>query len=558
CAAWIALLRSPLVGLSLKDLYAVMGEQPYQSVWSCLMTLDRDALSAQGRQQLADTLPILQHAFSRLGSLPFSVLVREVWLQLDGALTVENTVALDNVETFLNTLAELDSEPLDFERLDRLTEKLFARADSSPESQRVELMTMHKSKGLEFDTVILPGLGRLPRNDDTELISWFQFMDGSASESQGGGQNFERLVIAPMSQKGQKTSGLNTLLKRFESQKQRYELGRLLYVAVTRAKQQLHLFGEMEFKESEDTEKVVSPANNSLLDVLWPCVASEFKGLMAAYEPPEKILPPPNESGESNENWPKVSRLALQRIHFMDSLPAVSLGESAEIADIQTRQADQVDQVDQVQGGGKKFNPPLVTEQIARLNTSVGNLVHAVLEQAVTEPHCWELNGIVQQLARREGFYRTWLTKQGLRGAGLSEALERVAHSLHHAFHHPKIRWALNLDSHNRFTESATEYPLSSLETSGEVNHHIVDRTFVDENGTRWIIDYKTSVFDAKDALGSEKRGGKNLLETDFIQQQVESYQSQLERYGQLFAQIEKRPQKWVLYFSHIDRWVEV
>ncbi|VAW46524.1 ATP-dependent DNA helicase pcrA, partial [hydrothermal vent metagenome] len=49
-AAWIALLRSPLLGLSLKDLYAVMGEQPYQSVWSCLMTLDRDALSAQGRQ----------------------------------------------------------------------------------------------------------------------------------------------------------------------------------------------------------------------------------------------------------------------------------------------------------------------------------------------------------------------------------------------------------------------------------------------------------------------------------------------------------------------------
>jgi len=140
-------------------------------------------LSSDARQRLAFSLPILQQSLSRLGSLPFSVLVQETWLQLDGAQTVEHILALENVEVFCQTLADFDGQPLDFEQLETLMQRLFARADSSPESQRIELMTMHKSKGLEFDTVILPGLGRKPRHDDDELISWFQF---KVSEEGGG------------------------------------------------------------------------------------------------------------------------------------------------------------------------------------------------------------------------------------------------------------------------------------------------------------------------------------------------------------------------------------
>ena len=235
-------------------------------------------------------------------------------------------------------------------------------------------------------------------------------------------------------------------------------------------------------------------------------------------------------------------------MHFKDMLPPLKAEPLA--TDLQQREGEY---------SGVKNSKLTTTAQgkTALLNTSVGNLVHAVLEQAVTEPHCWRVNNITQQLAQREAFYRIWLTRQGLTGARLSEALERVTRSLHHAFHQPKIRWALNLDSHNQFTESFSEYPLSSLEPSGEVNHHIVDRTFVDESDIRWIIDYKTSVFESKEIQDSEKGGGY-LSETDFIQQQVGHYQSQLERYGQLFAQIEKRPQQWVLYFSDIDRWIEL
>ncbi|MDX1353778.1 MAG: hypothetical protein R3254_12260, partial [Thiomicrorhabdus sp.] len=69
--------------------------------------------------------------------------------------------------------------------------------------------------------------------------------------------------------------------------------------------------------------------------------------------------------------------------------------------------------------------------------------------------------------------------------------------------------------------------------------------TFIDEAGTRWIVDYKTSVSDEQKV-------------EEFLQQQSEKYQPQLARYGALFDQLEKRPQKWVLYFSYLDIWHEL
>ncbi len=538
-AAWIALLRSPLVGLSLQDLHVLMGEQPYQSVWQCLQDSDNSTLSNEGAQRIAACLPVLQHSLSRLGSVPFSVLVRETWLQLDGAQTVENALALENVDVFCQTLAEFDGQLLDFEQLESLMDSLYARADSSPKSQCIELMTMHKSKGLEFDTVILPGLGRKPRQDDTPLVAWFQFL---ASE-QGGGKNLEQLVIAPITQKGQSSSLLSQLLKRFESQKQTYELGRLLYVAATRAKQQLHLFGQINVKETQDTEKEFLPTQNSLLDTLWPCVKNDFNRLVQAHQPEEEgggI----NDTLETEESlWPNVSRLSLNRVSFSSMVSGVCTHDQAiktteEVISPSTSDANKLILKDSKQAYAISPNEAL-------LNTSVGNLVHVVLEHVVAEGiQNWPESQVAQRLLQRKAFYQRWLQTQGITEPELSHALKRVAHSLNNALTHPKIRWALG---NSVFTEAATEYPLSSLSETGDIQHHIVDRTFIDNpHGTRWIIDYKTSVCN------------ETIDRKAFLAHQINTYQPQLARYGKLFAQIENRPQKWVLYFTDLNEWVEV
>ena len=568
-AAWIALLRSPLVGLSLNDLFAVMGNWPYQSVWSCLTypisALDKGAhsksdsdqawslqevltekqLSEEGLQRLLHAVPVLQQTLSRLGSLPFSTLVRECWIQLDGPQTVETHLALENVEVFCHTLAEFDGEVLDFQQLDTMMNALFARADSSPESQRIELMTMHKSKGLEFDTVILPGLGRKPRGDDTELVSWFQFMADEAESSISGmsGKSAEKLVIAPITQKGQGVSKLSQLLKRFELEKQNYELGRLLYVAATRAKQKLYLFGQITAKEPEDIEVVINPVKGSMLEALWPCVNLTFTQLLHEHEFVEL------DQSQQKSPWPKVSRLPLLREGFSSLFQqnAQTIKVESDITSHRVSTSISTDKTANLKDSKKDDGPQevdsLFASRQALLNTSVGNLVHAVLEQMVDEGiERWD----AERLQQRLPFYQQWLGQQGLKESELDEALRRTEHSLANAIGNPLLRWALG----NQFEESQTEQPLTALEEAGVVSNHIIDRTFVDEKGVRWIVDYKTSLYQGK----VEDKKALN----EFIQQQVEHYQPQLERYGRLFAELEDRPQKWVLYFSYIDQWIEL
>lgn len=549
-AAWIALLRSPLVGLNLTDLHSLLGNYPYQSAWYAIGQWQKQqvgqlnkkqpeptalsVLSVDGQLRLQQALPVLSNALQRVGSLAFATLVRETWLQLDGPLTVESTMALENVEVFCQTLASADSAIQNPQQLEKQLEQLFARSDSSAESQQIELMTMHKSKGLEFDTVILPGLGRKPRSDDTNLVAWFQFMDGLGEE---------QLVIAPIDQKGQQSSYLRQLLKGFENEKQNFELGRLLYVAATRAKTQLHLFGQVTYQPSEKeilagTEKI-NPAKDSLLESLWSYAVPKFKALAESHEFAE------NETTEAEQAWPKVSRLKVDCKGFKDYHPSqlfklakttTEIAESTESGELVPSSVEQLSET--VLKNSADFSAEF-NQKNALLNTTVGNLVHAIFEQMVNEGfEHWN----AEQLQQRLPNYQQWLLQQGLPQQEMAEAMRRVEQSVKNGLANEKLRWALD----KQLSQSATEYPLTSIE-DGMVQNHIVDRTFVDNEGVRWIVDYKTSVFDGK----------PSELE-QFVQYQSNKYQSQLERYGQLFNALEDRPQKWVLYFSYIDVWQEL
>ena len=545
-AAWIALLRSPMVGLDLKDIYTLIGDMPYQAVWSAILRckggdqtelntnhqawcFDKlPGLSDIGQARLEHAVPILENALKRLGSVGFATLIRETWLQLDGAQTVENAVALENVDVFCQTIANSDAPVIDLQQLEKQVESLFARPDSSPESQSIELMTMHKSKGLEFDTVILPGLGRKPRGDDAALVSWFQFLSDAGEE---------QLVIAPIDQKGTANSGLRNLLKSFESEKQGYELGRLLYVAVTRAKQQLHLFGQIKYQPSDkqltSDEIIIAPTKDSLLQSLWPFVSEDFIQLAKAYEPIDEA------QSDSEQAWPKVSRLPINRQGFAEFTPQLASDFAPLLNRTPNAQKTAIDSAEKAAEFEEKSNLPglVFSQQNAILNTTVGNLVHAIFEQMVEEGTAdWS----VDTLQNRLEIYELWLLQQGLAEEDLPEAIRRVKQSVLNGLQNNKLIWAL---SHHHL-ESATEYALTSIE-EGIIANHIVDRTFVDESGTRWIVDYKTSVND-NDNMDA------------FIQKQTEKYQPQLQRYGELFNQLENRPQKWVLYFSYLDIWHEL
>jgi len=73
---------------------------------------------------------------------------------------------------------------------------------------------------------------------------------------------------------------------------------------------------------------------------------------------------------------------------------------------------------------------------------------------------------------------------------------------------------------------------------------HLADRTFVDENGVRWIVDYKTDTHEGGD------------LEV-FLDSEQERYRKQLEQYAVLMKMLDKREIRLGLYFPLLNGWRE-
>jgi ATP-dependent exoDNAse (exonuclease V) beta subunit len=96
-----------------------------------------------------------------------------------------------------------------------------------------------------------------------------------------------------------------------------------------------------------------------------------------------------------------------------------------------------------------------------------------------------------------------------------------------------------------RYEHEEAEYALT-FKDNRNFRTKIVDRTYVDEEGVRWIIDYKTG-----------ERTGGNI--EGFFRSEIKRYQKQLKSYKELILrQGEIRPIKMALYYPLHQRLVEI
>jgi ATP-dependent exoDNAse (exonuclease V) beta subunit len=171
---WLAILRAPWCGLTLHDLYALAGHDHQQTIWSLMQNSDVVArLSADGQARLVHVREVLLEAVASQGRMNVSRWVRGVWLMLNGADCLWEQSDVVDVQAFFSCLENLDrSNQFSPERMQSEITKLFAAPDSHGE--HLQMMTIHKSKGLEFDTVILLGLGATTggNNSDITLVLW--------------------------------------------------------------------------------------------------------------------------------------------------------------------------------------------------------------------------------------------------------------------------------------------------------------------------------------------------------------------------------------------------
>jgi ATP-dependent exoDNAse (exonuclease V) beta subunit len=92
--------------------------------------------------------------------------------------------------------------------------------------------------------------------------------------------------------------------------------------------------------------------------------------------------------------------------------------------------------------------------------------------------------------------------------------------------------------------EAASELALTAV-FDGVVQSLRIDRSFVDDQGVRWIVDWKTS---------SHEGGNRDA----FLDNELVRYAPQLSRYAQVLKRLDGRPQRIGLYFPLLDAWREL
>lgn len=266
-AAWVSVLRSPYCGLTLKSLHALVSEDRQGAVPAILERALKaspeggvchagQVLEPDEFARLMAVAPVLLQALTEDDVRPLANQVERVWRLLGGPALAQGAGDLQDAERVFQLIEQMAPYGgLDLDALESKLEKLFAAPDS--ESRAVEVMTMHKSKGLQFERVILFGLHHGPRPDQSPLVRIEQ-IDA-------------HVMFGPV--KPRASSDPDTFSRYLglrEKRRAAYEVDRLLYVAATRAKESLHLVAEVRL--DKNTGQVADPVSGSLLGRLWPHV----------------------------------------------------------------------------------------------------------------------------------------------------------------------------------------------------------------------------------------------------------------------------------------------
>ena len=525
--AWLAILRAPWCGLLLQDLDVLMQacRQTSNLIWDQLQALDQLELTSDGYSRLDRLVAALKPAVIRQGRQVLHQRVRTAWLSLGGPACLQLPLEeMQDVDIFFQHLDRFQQreDVVDCQALEATLQQVYIHSTSKIDHAQVSVMTIHKAKGLEFDTVILMGLHRGSRADTQPLLRFEEILSPTGP----------RLLIAPMKPRDTTLADpIYQYLQNREQQQAKAEAIRLLYVACTRAKKQLHLVASLQV---DATDLIQLPKTDHLLRILWPTLEPLQQTLSDHFALQKSPL-----HNEPSQRWLRRmsldSRLLSKPIFCANSRPLTD--EARHLLGVNEDRS----QPNNAAVGQKTPFPkqsshyPIAsaatvaqscTTQAVRWQAhptrATGTVIHQLLcrlaneglsQTALAAQH-------TQLIDRYQPFIKTLLLQAGGTPLELDHASKQVTMALNNTLQDERGRWIVAADHQS----AQSEYGLTTIE-EGVLRQYIIDRTFVDTADTRWIIDYKTT------------RQIPNNIQ-DFLDQQVSRHSPQLMHYAQVIQHL--------------------
>lgn len=487
--AWLAILRSPFCGLSLDDLHTIANSNKTNLIIANLSNpLLQQKLSDHGKSVIARIYPIFKSQLNHRGRKNARQTIEETWLQLGGPACLSDISHFDDINAFFNLIHQIESanNHVSVTTLENQIDKLFAVSNDI--SAKVQIMTIHSSKGLEFDTVILPKLDKKNQPDQKRLLLWMErpLKNNSAA-----------LLLAPIHATGEENDSIYEFIQRQHKIKADYETDRLLYVATTRAKKRLFLSYQSTSKELNK----IKIEKGSFLDKLWPML-EKLNTHIPINQPTQEIF-----------SQPIVKKRRLERLPLSWSSP-LTLSNAIEVP---------------YHHSPSGFN--LNRSQAKK----IGTCIHHLMERLSIEGIDWWTNLNPSQLNH---LVERQLKQDGVPVSDVNNATQRVIQAIQRVVNDNKGRWLLQP---HRLAQS--EVALTAIIQNKPVSL-VIDRTFIDENEIRWIIDYKTSMPE------------EETIEA-FLIREKNHYQTQMQSYYEAFRLREARQIKLALYFPSVPAWIE-
>jgi ATP-dependent exoDNAse (exonuclease V) beta subunit len=516
--AWLGVLRAPWCGLSLADLHTLVSADSAELL-ACsvseLLSERSQLLSAEGREAVERLLLAIEFSDrlrSRQLTAALGTWLEAVWLRLGGAQCVD-AAARANLDLLWGSLDGLpEGEPdLLGSALDAALDKLTALPDPEADSDcGVQLMTIHKAKGLEFEVVIVPDLQKGTGGSKRELLSWLErgLPPNAESASLDSASEITEFLVAPFQRKGADSGKAKQWVDRVRRDRESQEARRLLYVAATRAREELHLFARPKYKMGKDGKHILTDPTESLLKKAWPAfeekieecfgewrVAKELEELAAEDQLEDSERTIESIAASSDEMLLEVSPTPepppekptrLRRLPPDFAVPATVLSASA---------GDEP-----LLGAGRLYE----RHEGGLLSRELGKAVHALLQQFAQLLTLQTREVALSTLTQQQPRIAANIRAAGIEPATANRIAAQALQILLQAAGDPLAQWILAPHA-----DAASEVRWTGV-VAGSLRTVQVDRVFragpapqtaaaSPNEDTWWIIDYKTAHEDGLD-----------------------------------------------------------